>query len=378
MKRFANGLTLALSLVCAAAWGQEPAPAPEAAPAQPEEATVRAALESWGCPAASLLAAEDRWYAACGTAGVFVVARGEQSTLVLVERRQAAGVARALYLRNGQLWVESAHIEARPLGEFPLETASAAVPPPQAPLPVQSHLPPPILGPVSESRNFPSRVGGVLELEGSLRPILPIDARAFAGIAELAATYRGQRNWFVQARVFPAGGIVGKGRDAPLFSALAQVGYDHPYFAVGVGAGAMTRGSFEYDYDYQAQVSRTHVSQSTRFTIAQYGRLGAVDGLHLAAQSVFVLLDEWQFGWFELRGQIPVAAGTWLTPAYGGGEEAGFFYADLGLRRLLYGDRRSGSLFARPSVGAAGVDRRDDYSGMRVGPMVGVHVEYRR
>jgi hypothetical protein len=372
------------------------APAPLATPAAPppvspvDPETVRAALASWGCQALSMVDFNGRWYAACGPAGVFVVERRSAASLELAERRQ--GFARALYVRDGALWVELTRVEAKPVSELMPEALNAPVPvqnvAPQAVAPYAPATPPGTLvqagGGVApsrgESRSFPPRVGGVFLLEASLRPILPIDTLSFAGLAELGLTYRGERYWFAEARLFPFGGLVGEGKDTPVVGAQGLVGYDHPYFAVGLGAGVIMRGEVSSEWSSRLQTTLYYEDEGPAFSATQFARLGAADGLHLIIRSSFVLLDDgWQPAMAEVRGQIPVGNNTWLAPAGGGGAEAGFFYAEVGLRRLLYGDRKSGSLFARPSAGVAGVEKRDrDYDTMRPGPMVGFHIEWRK
>jgi hypothetical protein len=359
-----------------------------AAAQEPPADPVRAALASWGCEPLSLVEVGTRWYAACGGQGVFVVEHREEG-LVLAERRTGAGQARGVFVRDAQVWVESTRVEARPVADLALaSSAGASVPPPPVAAPMAApppapRLPPPILHPIEpppiprESKLFPSRRGGLLLLEGSARPLLPIDTRAFAGMADVALSYIGERHWFAELRGFPLGGIVGEGRDTPLMGAIAQAGYDHPYFALGLGAGALLRGAWSEEWQQQGNVYVTRASQSTHFAISQYARLGARDGLNLSVQSVFVLVDDWKFGFVEVRSQIPLTRGTWLVPAGAGGEQAGFFYTELGLRRLMRGDGGSGSLYVRPSVGAAGVDKRDGWNSMRIGPMIGFHLEYR-
>jgi hypothetical protein len=335
---------------------------------------VRTALVGWGCEPLQVLALDDRWYAACGTHGVFVVERRE-GNLVLAEQRRVPGSARALYTRDGLVWVESSHVEARPMIDLAIATpeARAVAAPPSLPPPILHQIPP-----RSESKLFPSRMGGYFVLEGSVRPLLPIDTRAFALMGEASLGYVGGRHWFAEVRGFPLGGMFGEGRDTPLLGAIAQAGYDHPFFAIGAGGGALTRGAWHEGYDPTSQRYVTRAEQNTRAAIAQFARLGPRDGLNLSALSVFVLVDDWKFGFIEVRGQVPIVRGTWLTPAGAGGAEAGFFYAELGLRKQIYGDRGGGSLFVRPSVGAAGVDKRDSWSSMRAGPMIGIHVEWRK
>jgi hypothetical protein len=223
-----------------------------------------------------------------------------------------------------------------------------------------------------DSANAPRRVAKVLAMELALRPTLPIDELAFAAIGELAVSYRGERAWYAQARLLPLGGLVGKGHDQGLFGAYGAAGYDHQLFAIGLGMGVLRGSNVWDDYDYDGYEDEDFV-----FSITQSVRLGALDGLSLNVTNAFVLDDErWNFAFVEIGLQVPVGRRTWLTANGAGGGYAGFFYGELGLRRLLFGDRSGGSLFVRPSVGVAGVDTRDGT--WSPGPMVGIHLEWRQ
>ena len=389
-----------------------PPPSPAAAAHAPKvtEQAVRNALISWGCAPQDLLAFGARWLAACGPAGVFVVAEGADQTLLLVERRVAPGAVATLFARDGAVWVETVHREARPLADLsalaaPDAAASALV---QAPGSLGAPAPSPAvtasapdtatstssraLGPASEeatspglttpersdSAMAPSRLGNLLIAEAGVRPFLPLKSQKFALLSEFAVSYRGARPWYVQARILPLGLGVGGPRNVVLFGGSVVAGYDQQYFSVGVGVGAARRGDVVGHKDSNGVYSEGF-EQNLRFSVTQAARLGALDGLHLSAQSSFVLLsDHWALAFFELKGQIPINRETWLAPAGGGGRQTGFFYVEMGLRRLLRGDRGSGSLFLRPSVGMAAVDTRTLDSAWHPGPMAGVHLEWRQ
>lgn len=344
-------------------------------------APLRRALEARGCGATEVLEYEQRWIAACGTGTVLVFRRGDSGGFALIEQRETSGEARAVFVRNGLVWVEVLHTEARPLGELVARPA-------EQPAPARSLVAPPegAVGPTpraslpreheSDSAVAPSRIGGVLMLEAGVRPFLPLDELAFAGIGDLAATYRGERPWYAEARLSPLGGFVGKGRDTGLFGASASAGYDHPLFSVGLGVGVLKRADLEYRSAPTGEWSE-ELDEGMAFAVSQSARLGALDGLSLSLTNAFVLNDDrWRFGMIDVKAQVPVGRRTWIVGAGGGGEQAGLFYAELALKRLVRGDRGSGSLFVQPSVGVAGIDTYDD--SMVPGPMVGVRLEWRR
>ncbi|MEY4513714.1 MAG: hypothetical protein RLZZ450_5836 [Pseudomonadota bacterium] len=368
------------------------------APAQGTEATlqdaVRAALSHWGCLPSDLLAYQQRWYAACGADGVFVVERREDDVLVLAERRSVPGRAQSLFVREEVVWVESTRIEAHPLGEFVASAATAgstssaplAVPAERPTRPVYVSAPAGSLRRdaasasqrgATYSKLAPPRVGRLLTVEGGIRPYLPMRSLGVALLADATVTYHGERAWYVQAQLFPLGATATKDTDASVFGFAASVGYDHPYFAVGLGVGALRRGQFHFDFDPIQRRDREWIEHSFGFSITQSLRVGALDGLSLTVANAFVLDSErWRYGYFDLTIQVPLNRQTWLTAGGGGAEEAGFLYAEVGLRRLVRGDLGSGSLFVEPSVGLAGIDNRIE--GVGPGPMVGCHLEWRK
>ena len=371
---------------------RQSSPAAAAPPsARVDAQTVRNALARWGCAPLDLLSLGERWFAACGAEGVFVVAEAADQTLALLERRSAAGSAAQLFARDGAVWVESVHRDARPLSDLPGYSPGGPLAA-QAPDPAAVATSTPSLQTVTDSRSAPSsngttsnptdstvapsRIGDLLTVEAGARPFLPLKSQKFALLAEFAASYYGARPWYVQARILPLGLAVGSERNVVLFGGSVVAGYDQQYFSVGVGIGAARRGGLVSHNDNG--VASERFEQSLRFSVTQAARLGAQDGLHLSAQSSFVLLtDRWALAFFELKGQVPINRETWLAPAGGGGRQTGFFYVEMGLRRLLRGDRGHGSLFVRPSVGMAAVDARTADSAWHPGPMVGVHLEWR-
>lgn len=353
--------------------GQQGARADEPPPASPPSplAPLEAVLRAEGCRPSEVLTVAERWYAACGTQGVLVVQQTGSDRFALVERRTTQGSAHAVFVRNGVVWVETQRTEATLLSELPVvATAGAPAPSRTGALPVAEPI-----AVQNERRVAPPRPAGVFALEAALRPVLPIDELAIAALAELAATYYGERAFYAAGRFFPLGGLIGRGADVGALGMQATAGYDHTLFAVGLGAGALQQNTLEYEYSPELG-SREVERRAFRLAIVQEARLGAVDGLGLRVTNAFVLGDDrWRFGFVDLRLQFPAGQRTWLTVGGGGGAQADFFYAELGLRRLLRGMRGRGSLFVRPTVGVAGIARPAD--SWIPGPMVGAHLEWR-
>ena len=357
-----------------AATGSASDPTASASVASADFAGLRAALEASRCHPPDVLELGGRWYAACGQAGVVVFAR-TPGGFALIERRTALGDVRAVFERNGLVWVEVQRNEARPFSELGAVTAATQPAPLALPAGTTPSLPDREPGDRAESILAPPRIAKSLAFEFALRPYLPIDELAFAAVGQLGVSYRGERPWYVQGQLYPIGGLVGKGRERGLFGAFASGGYDHSLFSVGVGIGAL-RGTTETWFDYYGDSVRAP-EHSFAFSVTQSVRLGALDGLHMAVTNAFVLEDDrWQFGFVDVLLQAPTGRRTWIVVDGGGGGYARFFYGEVGLRRLVRGDRGQGALFVRPSVGAAGVEADD--GGLTGGPMVGIHLELRR
>ncbi len=115
-----------------------------------------------------------------------------------------------------------------------------------------------------------------------------------------------------------------------------------------------------------------------QFSVLQQVRLGARDGLHFGA-STAVLLDgdSWVFGWIECDAQVPIGSRSWLAVRGSGSPEPGFFFTELGFRRMVRSSGRPGSLFLRPTAGIAGIAQQQLYGSFSVGPLIRIHVEGR-
>lgn len=354
------------------------------APTPPgNDAAVDAALAREQCARRSVLEHGGRLYAACGTGGVLIFERTPDG-VSLRERRVGLGDAQAVFVHDDRVWVELQRLEALPLAQLPSATPAGSAPvagtAPTSP-------PPPSVPPAApaakprESRVAPPRVGGVLRLEGSLRPFLPLGDLGIGALAGLALTYHGTRHWYVRAEVMPIGGVAVQGNDGWVLGMFAIGGYDHPLFALGVGIGTVRMHDTYYHWEMGDGTSSYRTDEGMRFAIDQSIRLGALDGLQAHCDTTFLLADErWRFGYVNLGIQVPAGARNWLVADGGGSDLTNFFFFEAGLKRLISGERDSGSLFiaVTAGVGAIRPDALDDSEDMDFGPMLGFRLEWRK
>jgi hypothetical protein len=227
---------------------------------------------------------------------------------------------------------------------------------------------------LSANNSSPPRTPGLLVLEAGLRPFLPIERVGVGLLSELAITYFAEFPLYLRAELRPFGGRIGSGSDSGVFGTFGEVGYDHTYLGIGVGAGALY---YQKEFD---DGSARRADGAIALGALLHVRIGARDGVNAQLTTAFALRDDrWNFGFFDLTGQTSVGNRSWLTGGIGGGPGAGFLYVELGLRLLVSGNGQAGSLFIRPSVGLAGIDRRlrDREIDLDIGPMVGLHIESR-
>lgn len=249
----------------------------------------------------------------------------------------------------------------------------------------------------------PERLGGVAELGLALRPVLALDTLGVAFVNEAWARYGFDAPWYVAARVSPMG--LGWSRDGnPLSAAaLGSGGYDHRSFGVGLGLGWSmlnadpTRGAFLAQADEGIQPGFTDVRSA--FAVVQEARLGATDGLHLTVRNTFLLVpryrntwtedcataaapygcerreedgQEFAYGGFGLRAQVPTGGRTDLVGDFGTGD-AGAVWAQGGVHTWLRGNGDAGSFGVEVSAGYGSLTGRpDDERVSLYGPMVGV------
>ena len=217
---------------------------------------------------------------------------------------------------------------------------------------------------------FPPRISDIGEVSVVLRPIVKIGTPVgFALLADIDATYWGGA-YFAGARIQPLG--LGRSGEGSVIStaALAEGGYDGQAFAVGLGAGMswvngnadrMLR-SFGTSLDSAERGGSVVERQETHsaFTISQYARLGARDGLNLAIRNILLLHENAAgqdgFIYGGTTGRLAVPFGYRSDVIFeGGGGIMGYWFAGAGVSTWLNGSGAPGSWRLSVSAGGAGV-----------------------
>ena len=160
----------------------------------------------------------------------------------------------------------------------------------------------------------------------------------------------------------------------PAIAAIATASFDSRLFEVGLGIGGQTVNDPAFDLE-----------SGSGTTIAQRLRIGAVDGGMVEVISYIVLFhSEFEFSDLHAHAQLPVGEHSWLVLNAGGGS-IGMGFGEIGLRVMLDGDGRAGSLFLSATLGGvhmfeATFDQADGVnlnSVGYVGPMAGIGAEWR-
>jgi len=82
---------------------------------------IKQALAKMGCPASSLVARADRYYAACGESGVWILSLTSLGELRLEAKHRVAGKVRSLFVQSDEVWVAFTQDSAQPLRDTALE-----------------------------------------------------------------------------------------------------------------------------------------------------------------------------------------------------------------------------------------------------------------
>ncbi|MCA9533226.1 MAG: hypothetical protein KC593_06095 [Myxococcales bacterium] len=193
----------------------------------------------------------------------------------------------------------------------------------------------------------PPRIGGFVSTSVVLRALLAVQQLGLLAMADLRATYHGEQPYFLRAEVDPVGLSMVEGPNQAVFGARILAGYDHALFGVGLGVGAARVEDRFWVDDERVRYEVDAVA----FTIDQYVRVGAVDGLNLEVTSGFAL-EHGIFRWARVRAdvQIPVAHAVWLTLS-GAGGHTGVVTGEIGVRYMARGDGAAGTLFILGSAG---------------------------
>lgn len=359
-------LSAAALSVCPGAFAQDPVPAPDTPLIEGRNLRVASGASvvvlDLGCEGRTSLRSEDKLFVTCGTDGVVEVDLSNP----LAPRRLGAmhvdGDAKNLFLRDGRVWVEVAHIDARPFvaRSVPTTTGSMAGSPPVVAHPYAERAAPAEPEATMPSLMAPLRRGGLWELSAIAGAYINLGPVAGGATGWASVVYRFDAPIVVRAELSPFGIGIGNSqtvnisaqasnpsRTFTVAAAHLLVGLDTPFIEVALGAGGATLGN------------QTFGSNGTPPTggpsIVEEARVGARDGLALNVESVTVAANsQFQFGSFVASIQIPLTQKVMLI-ARGGGGDVGLLFGDLGARLVVQGDGGHGTIALTGFFGGAGI-----------------------
>jgi hypothetical protein len=237
----------------------------------------------------------------------------------------------------------------------------------------------------------PARNPGLTEYVMTVRPFIALGALGGGAIVDASVTHRFEFPMAIQFSLSPLGLAATNEGGTGTFAAHGFVTYDARVFQVGLGAG-LSRFDLD-DLPSEIFVGQT-IPETTAigFSVGQFVRLGAHDGLNFTATTNFVVRNmEFDFGGMSGSLQVPMSqllADTWFI-VRGGGGVPGHVFGEVGLRTLILGNGNKGSFFITPTLGAANLTAQEygpcdfgeaeqcrdsvDYGG----PMVGATLEWR-
>jgi hypothetical protein len=342
---------------------------PARADAPPAEQGLRE-INVPGCSPKAIAREGARLYVACGASGIVVLDATTPASPVVSSRIPTDGDAVAFHTVDGRVWVEIAHVSARPVDA--LASAARAVDGVAPPTPPSATAPSSPEAPASSMA--PPRRTDIWEMTIDTRSFLPIGNIGFGTVGGASLTRRFDLPLAVRAEVSPLG--VGFGKQGTIGTAAghALVALDTQLFEAGLGVGAAT-------------LNDPSGTASSSISFAQGLRIGARDGIALAVRSNIVVdRNRFELGSMTGDGQIPIARRWWLL-IRGGGGPIGFAYGDLGVRYLIAGDGGPDSIYLAASAGGAGVFRErrcpplpapcTERSATYAGPALGLGVEWR-
>jgi hypothetical protein len=315
-----------------------------------------------------------RVYVACGASGVLLLDATNPQAPALSMRVPTDGDAVAFHTINGKVWVELAHIDARPIDPLvhnARATAAVEAEGPARAMPAQAQPATPL--PVRPSLVAPPRQTGIWELGLGTHLFLPIGNIGFGALGNASVAYRLDIPLALHAELAPMGVAGGKQGTIGTAAGHAIVALDTHLFEAGLGFGSAT-------------LNDPSGSESSSLSFAQRARIGARDGLALFIRSTIVVdRDRFEVGEFAVSGQARLAPQWWFL-VRGGGGPIGFAYGDIGVRYLVSGDLGPGSFFLVGTAGGAGIfkDRAcpdigpcSYLSADYAGPALGLGLEWR-
>ncbi|MGA7120532.1 MAG: hypothetical protein WBY94_10565 [Polyangiaceae bacterium] len=313
-----------------------------------------------GCGGRAMLRAGNKLFVACGAAGVVEFDLSDPAAPRRDGSMLVDGSATGLFLHDGFVWVEVAHVDARPVhigssSEAPLQAISPLVPYGERVAEAAPEAPPK----EPESVVAPPRHGGLWELSLTSSAFVAFGSLGVGVLGSASVAYRFEAPFVLRAEVSPFG--VGgpssttsccangqitstSGSAVSVFAAHVLAGLDTQFVEVGLGVGGAS---------VNENTNSAGAPATGSLTIVQSARIGAHDGLALNFQSSAIAINnQFNLGYFTMSLQIPVSAKAMLI-ARGGGGNVGFGYGDLGVRVLVRGNGGKGTLAL---TGYAGVD----------------------
>lgn len=211
---------------------------------------------------------------------------------------------------------------------------------------------------------------GVATLSMHLRPFIPMRILGFGAINDLSIGYT--TGFGLALRLETTGfsfGVADREHDdaehMPFMPVVhGYIGAVTRWFELGLGLG--------WSRSYRVRAVGTERSEG--FSVLTMLRVGTEDGLSLRVRFTFLVREVWEVGDLYLDGRIPVAHGVWFIAA-GGGGNTGVRYGEAGVRFLVEGNGRGGSLFLRGTIGVGMIEQGPNFS--NAGPMVGLGLDAR-
>jgi hypothetical protein len=328
-----------------------------------------------GCAGRAALQTGAKLLVACGAAGVVEVDVSDPALPRLDGAMRVEGDATALFLRDGRVWVEIAHVDARPVRVetlsplsgprevAPPKAALAPLPPPDATPAPKGVAPPEAPNENTESPSVvaPPRQGNLWELSFLTSAFVTFGALGVGALGSASVVYRFELPFVLRAEFDPFG-VAGPSTNTSFTSGMqTQTGHgaittaaahllfgiDTQFLEVGIGIGGASVNQ------NIGSVSGTPATGAV--SIAESARVGARDGLALNLESSAIAAGgQFNLGYFLSSLQIPITR-TVMLVVRGGAGPVGFAYGDLGVRVLAHGHGGKGTVALTGFAGGAAI-----------------------
>jgi hypothetical protein len=381
---------LAVTLLGVAATGlggQAHAQDPEGA-AEPQYTFVGSSVQivdgssTWvvelGCQGRAALRIGAKLLIACGSAGVVQIDIADPTSPHRDGAMQVDGDATALFLRDGRVWVEISHVDARPLRieseQVSTTTTAAPIPEREAPPGPEASAPPEVPR-ESPSLMAPPRRANLWEMSLETSAFIAIGSLGAGVLGSASVAYRFDLPFVVRAEVAPfgiagpstnngissasgptplppggsSGGTTSQPQSGTVSTGAAHLlaGIDTEFIEVALGFGAASVN--------QNTGGGTGTPDTSALSIAESARIGARDGLALNMESSIIGANhQFNLGYFVSSIQIPLSRTTMLV-IRGGGGPVGFAYGDVGVRALVRGNGGPGTVALTGFAGGASI-----------------------